>query len=114
MCLGIPGRITEIRTDSGLGMGRVDFGGVRKEACLAYVPDARVGDYVIVHVGFAISTVDEAEALRTLAILGEMGDLVRQELATMGPGMMEPAVQNDPAPAGPAATATDEPRSDGT
>jgi hydrogenase expression/formation protein HypC len=98
MCLGIPGRITEVRDENGLAMGRVDFGGVRKEACLAYVPDAGVGDYVIVHVGFAISKVDEEEALRTLEILNEMGDLVQQELATMGPGMSTPAVLDDPAP----------------
>jgi hydrogenase expression/formation protein HypC len=96
MCLGIPGRITEVRDENGLAMGRVDFGGVRKEACLAYVPDATVGDYVIVHVGFAISKVDEEEALRTLEILSEMGDLVQQELATMGPGMSAPAVLDDP------------------
>lgn len=111
MCLGIPGRITEIRTDSGLAMGRVDFGGVRKEACLAYVPDAKVGDYVVVHVGFAISKVDEDEAHRTLEILSEMGDLVRQELATMGPGMSAPAVQDDPAtPAAAPAVSGEPPR----
>ena len=96
MCLGIPGRIIEVHDEGGLAMGRVDFGGVRKEACLAYVPDAAVGDYVIVHVGFAISRVDEGEALRTLEILGQMGDLVQQELATMGPGMSAPAVVDDP------------------
>ena len=62
MCLGIPGRITEIRDEAGLSMGKVDFGGVRKDACLAYLPDVQLGDYVIVHVGFAISKVDEAEA----------------------------------------------------
>jgi len=95
MCLGIPGRVTEIRDDAGLPMGRVDFGGVRKEACLAYVPEVQVGDYVIVHVGFAISRVDEEEALKTLEILATMGDMVSQELATMGPGMDEPAVFSD-------------------
>jgi hydrogenase expression/formation protein HypC len=98
MCLGIPGKVTEVRTDAGLPMGRVDFGGVRKEACLAYVPDVQVGDYVIVHVGFAISKVDEEEAIRTLELLEQMGDLVQQELATMGPGMTAPAVVDDPAP----------------
>lgn len=98
MCLGIPGRITEVRSENGLAMGRVDFGGVRKDVCLAYVPDAHVGDYVIIHVGFAISKVDEEEALRTLEILSEMGDLVQQELATMGPGMSAPAVLDDPTP----------------
>jgi hydrogenase expression/formation protein HypC len=92
MCLGIPGKVIEIRDEGGLAMGRVDFGGVRKEACLAYVPEARVGDYVIIHVGFAISMVDEEEALRTLELFDQMGDLVQQELATMGPGMAAPAV----------------------
>ena len=56
-------------------MGRVDFGGVARDVCLAYVPDVRVGDYVIVHVGFAISVVDEAEAKRTFEILREMSQL---------------------------------------
>jgi hydrogenase expression/formation protein HypC len=105
MCLGIPGRVIEVREDAGLRMGRVDFGGVRKEACLSYVPEVRPGDYVVVHVGFAISQVDEAEALKTLELLEQMGDLVQQELATMGPGMVAPAVVDDPGPepvAGPA------------
>jgi len=95
MCLGIPGKVIEIRDDAGLPMGKVDFGGVRKEACLAYIPEVQLGDYVIIHVGFAISRVDEEEALKTLEILSTMGDLVRQELATMGPGMEEPAVVSD-------------------
>ena len=94
MCLGIPGRVTEIRDEAGLAMGKVDFGGVRKEACLAYLPETRVGDYVIVHVGFAISRVDEAEAVRTLEILATMG-AIEPELATMGPGMAAPAVVSD-------------------
>jgi hydrogenase expression/formation protein HypC len=95
MCLGIPGKVIEIRDDAGLPMGKVDFGGVRKEACLAYIPEVQLGDYVIVHVGFAISRLDEEEALKTLEILATMGDLVSQELATMGPGMDEPAVVSD-------------------
>ena len=95
MCLGIPGKVIEIRDDAGLPMGKVDFGGVRKEACLAYIPEVQLGDYVIVHVGFAISRVDEEEALQTLEILASMGDLMQQELATMGPGMDEPAVVSD-------------------
>ncbi|HYM83020.1 MAG TPA: HypC/HybG/HupF family hydrogenase formation chaperone [Candidatus Dormibacteraeota bacterium] len=99
MCLGIPGKVVEIREESGLRMGRVDFGGVRKEACLSYVPEVKLGDYVVVHVGFAISRVDEEEALKTLELLEQMGDLVQQELATMGPGMAAPAVIDDPAPA---------------
>lgn len=76
MCLGIPGRIIEIREDAGLPMGTVDFGGVRREVCLAYVADeVSVGDYAIVHVGFAISRVDEEEARRTYEVLREMGQL---------------------------------------
>ena len=78
-------------------MGKVDFGGVRKDACLAYLPEVKLGDYVIVHVGFAISQVDEAEALKTLEILGEMG-VMEPELMTMGPGMDEPAIVSDDAP----------------
>jgi hydrogenase expression/formation protein HypC len=99
MCLGIPGRITEIRDDGGLPMGKVDFGGVRKDACLAYIPEAVVGDFVIIHVGFAISLVDEVEALKTLEMLAAMG-VIEPELATMGPGMSEPAVVSDDEPAG--------------
>ena len=76
-------------------MGKVDFGGVRKDACLAYIPEVQLGDYVIIHVGFAISRVDEEEALKTLEILAQMGDLVQTELATMGPGMDAPAVVSD-------------------
>jgi hydrogenase expression/formation protein HypC len=76
MCLGIPGRIVELRDDSGFPMGVVDFGGVRREVCLSYVErEAGLGDYVIVHVGFAISKVDEAEARRTFEVLREMSRL---------------------------------------
>lgn len=76
MCLGIPGRIVEIHDDRGLAMGVVDFGGVRREVCLAYVADqVRPGDYAIVHVGFAISRVDEDEARRTFEALREMSQL---------------------------------------
>jgi len=76
MCLGIPGKIQSIRDDAGLLMGMVDFGGVRRDVCLQYVADeVAVGDYVIVHVGFAISRVDEEEAHRTFEILREMSQL---------------------------------------
>ena len=76
MCLGIPGRIIDIRDDAGLKVGTVDFGGVRREVCLAYVAnEIEVGDYAIVHVGFAISKVDEAEARRTFEALAEMSQL---------------------------------------
>lgn len=76
MCLGIPGRITEVKDVDGLRMGTVDFGGVWREVCLAYMDDGTgVGDYVIVHVGFAISRVNEEEAHRTYELLREMGEL---------------------------------------
>ena len=78
MCLGIPGRIVEIAeidTEGLIRMGRVDFGGIAREVCLAYVPEARIGDYVIVHAGFAISQLDEAEAQETLALMMEIGIL---------------------------------------
>jgi len=76
MCLGIPGRIVEVHDDHGLSMGTVDFGGVRREVCLAYVADEiEPGDYAIVHVGFAISKVDEDEARRTFEVLKEMSQL---------------------------------------
>ncbi|MEU7875387.1 HypC/HybG/HupF family hydrogenase formation chaperone [Dactylosporangium sp. NPDC049140] len=81
MCLGVPGRILQTTDAGGITMGTVDFGGVVREVCLAYAPEARAGDYVIVHVGFAISLVDEAEAQRTLEILRAMGDALEQELS---------------------------------
>lgn len=76
MCLGIPGKIVELSDDDGLAMGVVDFGGVRREVCLEYVRrEVSLGDYVIVHVGFAITKVDEAEARRTFEALAEMSQL---------------------------------------
>jgi hydrogenase expression/formation protein HypC len=75
MCLGIPGKIIEVYETNGLPMGKIDFGGVIKEACLAYVPEAKVGDYTIVHVGFALNVIDEEEAQKTLDLLSEIGAL---------------------------------------
>ena len=76
MCLGIPGRVVELRRNDEFPMGLVDFGGVRREVCLAYVAhEVGLGDYVIVHVGFAISKVDEVEAIRTFEVLREMSRL---------------------------------------
>jgi hydrogenase expression/formation protein HypC len=74
MCLSIPGRITEIKLDGSLSMGNVDFGGVIKEVCLDYVPEAKVGQYVLVHVGFAISVMDEKEAEESLKLFREMAE----------------------------------------
>jgi len=76
MCLAVPGRVLEIEgTDPLLRAGRVDFAGIVKRVNLSYVPEAKVGDYVLVHVGFAISTIDQAEATRVFSYLEEMGDL---------------------------------------
>lgn len=79
MCLGVPGKIIEVYERDGLRMGRVDFGGVTKEACLAYVPEAEVGDYTLIHVGFALNIIDEQEALETLSLLREL-DMLGEEL----------------------------------
>ena len=73
MCLGVPGKLTAIRDDRGTKMATVDFGGVTKDICLAYVPEAEVGDYTIVHAGFAITLLDEASALETLAMMRDVG-----------------------------------------
>jgi len=76
MCLGIPGKILSItEQDGAIRMGRVSFSGIVKEVCLAYTPEAAVGEYVIVHVGFAISTLDEVEARRVFEYLQEMDEL---------------------------------------
>jgi hydrogenase expression/formation protein HypC len=75
MCLAIPGKITALHENAGLKMAKVEFGGVTKDACLSYLPGAAVGDYVLVHVGFAISKVDEEEAARTYQYLAEMDQL---------------------------------------
>jgi len=78
MCLGVPGRIEEIRDDQGTPMASVDFGGIRKDVCLAYLPEAEVGDYTLVHVGFAITRIDEASALETLELIRSMGNLAEE------------------------------------
>ena len=72
MCLGIPGKIIETYEAGGLKMGKVDFGGVIREACLEYVPEAEIGDYTVIHVGFAISQLSEDEAQKTLETLREI------------------------------------------
>lgn len=84
MCLGVPGKIMSLSGDDPLTrMGKVSFGGVVKDACLAYVPEAKVGDYVIVHVGFAISRLDEEEAQQVFEYLRQM-----DELKELGGGMV--------------------------
>jgi hydrogenase expression/formation protein HypC len=91
MCLAIPGLVESIREESGTRMGRVNFGGVVKDVCLAYLPEIAVGDYTIVHVGFAISKIDEASALATLQTFEDLGLLeesleeLRGDEAAAGP-----------------------------
>ena len=83
MCLGIPGRLIETYQEHDLRMGKVDFGGVCKRVCLEHVPEAQPGQYVIVHVGFALSVIDEAEAKQVFAFLAGMNEL--DELRNGGP-----------------------------
>ncbi|MBC7633815.1 MAG: HypC/HybG/HupF family hydrogenase formation chaperone [Flavobacterium sp.] len=75
MCLAVPGRVLSLFEKDGQQMAQVDFGGVRKEVCLAYIPDAQIGEYVVVHVGFAIQRLDEASAIETLANFDKLGIL---------------------------------------
>jgi len=76
MCLAVPGKVIELRDDeAGVRMGRVSFGGVTKEVCFAYLPEASVGDYVLVHVGFALNRIDEQEARRVFELLDAASDL---------------------------------------
>lgn len=79
MCLAIPGKLLDSEEIGGIRIGRVQFGGITRKACLDYVPDAVPGDYVMVHVGFALSKVDEQEAERTYDLLRQMG-LLEEEL----------------------------------
>jgi hydrogenase expression/formation protein HypC len=79
MCLGVPGKVIEIFEQNSVRMGKIDFGGVIKEACLDFLPDIQVGDYTIVHVGFGISQLDEEEALKTLDMLREL-DMLGDEI----------------------------------
>ena len=75
MCLGIPGKIVEIYEANGLRMGKIDFGGVTREACLAYVPEAQLGEYTVIHVRFAISQLSEEEAQETLSLIREIANI---------------------------------------
>ncbi|MBN1178755.1 MAG: HypC/HybG/HupF family hydrogenase formation chaperone [Anaerolineae bacterium] len=75
MCLGIPGKVIEIDDTPLMRMGKVDFGGIVREVCLGYVPEVELGDYVIVHAGFAISQLDETEAFETIRLMQEVGML---------------------------------------
>jgi hydrogenase expression/formation protein HypC len=75
MCLGIPGKIIEIYDNNDLLMGKIDFSGVTREACLVYVPEAKVGDYTLVHVGFALNLISEQDAQETLDIIRQIVDV---------------------------------------
>lgn len=86
MCLGIPGRVVSREAEDGLLMGRVDFGGVARKVCLEHVPEVAIGEYVLVHVGFALSKIDAAEAHKIYELLIEL-----DQLTELGP---------DPAPSG--------------
>ncbi|MCB2179809.1 HypC/HybG/HupF family hydrogenase formation chaperone [bacterium] len=81
MCLGIPGKILEIYQKDNMRMGQIDFGGTTREACLDFLPEAKIGDYTIIHVGFAISLLSEEDAIETLRMLQEIADL-DEELGT--------------------------------
>lgn len=86
MCLGVPGKIIDIYESNGIKMGKIDFDGVTREACLAYVPEAQVGEYTIIHVGFALNVIAEDEALETLELLRQIADFN----AELGPALDEP------------------------
>jgi hydrogenase expression/formation protein HypC len=89
MCLGIPGKVTETYREHDVLMGKVDFGGVAKRVCLEHVPEVQPGEYVLVHVGFALSRIDEAEAARVFEFLAEMNQL--DELGESGAPEVSPS-----------------------
>jgi hydrogenase expression/formation protein HypC len=91
MCLGIPGKVLEVRHEEALPMGDIEFGGITKEVCLAYLPDVQVGDYVLVHVGFAISKIDEEEARGIFSYIEQIAELSELPEEAPGPG---PAAQD--------------------
>ena len=98
MCLGIPGELLDVRDVKGLKFGKVRFGGITRDVCLEYAPDALPGDYVVVHVGFAISKIDRDEAARSYAVLEELGqtgeltaDMVQELLPPSGPWPKDPS-----------------------
>jgi hydrogenase expression/formation protein HypC len=96
MCLGVPGQVVSIEQDPlGMNMGEVSFAGIKKKVCLAYTPEAEVGDYVVVHVGFAISRIDEREAREVFRFLEEMDELGELDI---------PQPEDAPPPAGAAPT----------
>ncbi|MEU0932465.1 HypC/HybG/HupF family hydrogenase formation chaperone [Embleya sp. NPDC005971] len=109
MCLAVPGRVTSIEDRDGTRMALVDFGGVVKEVCLEYLPDLRVGEYAIVHVGFALQRLDEESARQTLALFDELG-LLQEEFGDPWEAAGEPdwvSGPNEAPGSGPAVAAGD-------
>ena len=98
MCLGVPGKLLEVYRQEDLPMGKVEFGGIAKEICLAYTPEAEVGDYVIVHVGFAISRLDEEEAQEIFSYLEQIMELNEQEDAKRAGSAESPETPREDAP----------------
>ena len=95
MCLAVPGQVEQIYEENGTRMGKVNFGGVVKNVCLAYLPDIQIGDYTIVHVGFAISQIDEQSAQETLRTFEELG-LLEEELEELRETDFEQATKSVP------------------
>jgi hydrogenase expression/formation protein HypC len=79
MCLGIPGKVIELYEVNGMKMARIDFSGVIKEACMEYLPEIKIGDYTLIHVGFGLSIIDEKEALETLQMLNQIAAMDEEE-----------------------------------
>ena len=96
MCLAIPGKIVTIVVDGSFGLrtGKVEFGGIRREVCLAYLPEAQIGDYVLVHVGFAITIIDEQEAQRVYEFLSGLGQLDELQEDSMELSVDAPATKD--------------------
>ena len=79
MCLAVPGKVTELYETNGMKMAKIDFGGVVKEACMEYLPEIKVGDYTIIHVGFGLSILDEKEAMETMDLLSQIDAMGEEE-----------------------------------
>lgn len=79
MCLGIPGKVIELYTANGMKMAKIDFSGVVKEACMEYLPEIKIGDYTLIHVGFGLSIIDEKEALETMEMLNQIAAMGEEE-----------------------------------
>ena len=105
MCLGIPGRVVEVFQRDELPMGKVDFGGVRKEVCLAYTPEVQPGEYVLVHVGFALSRIEESEAQETLRMLREIAQAEADAASEEPPAPDAAAKESEAADGAPGAAA---------